>query len=110
MPAIGFRPPQATDENLVRVRQGSGASLTYDPKRLHGVTLYRETTHAPLPSAIASSSRRPTVHAANRELGTIKAVESSGQMELAMDSGRDGSPPTRSTSTSGLRLRCHQPQ
>jgi conjugative relaxase-like TrwC/TraI family protein len=77
------------DENLVRVRQESGATLTYDPKRLHGVTLYRETARAfAVGDRVQFTAPDRARGVANRELGTIRAVQSSGQLELAMDSGR----------------------
>jgi hypothetical protein len=76
-------------ENLVRVRRESGASLIYDPKRLHGVTLYRETARAfAVGDRIQFTAPDRARGVANRALGTISAVQSSGQLELAMDSGR----------------------
>jgi hypothetical protein len=58
-------------ENLVTVKRENGEQVSYDPRRLHGVTLYRE--------AECSFSRGERVqltaldrerHIANRELNT----------------------------------------
>jgi hypothetical protein len=40
-------------KSLVTIRRADGDRVTYDPRRLQGVTLYQETTH----SFIATRSR-----------------------------------------------------
>ena len=75
------------DDNRIRQTQ-YGVRVTDDPRRLHGVTLYRETDRA-----FAKGDRvqvtAPACERApgNRELGTIERGTASGQFRLQLDSG-----------------------
>jgi len=75
-------------ENLLTVRQPNGEALTYDPRRLQGVTIYREADRAfgrgDRVQATAPDRQR---HIANREVGTIEHIES-GRLHLRFDAGR----------------------
>ena len=75
--------------NRVTVKRKNGEEVSYDPRRLHGVTLYRETERA--------FSKRDRVqftapdrgrHIPNRELGTIEKINDCGTLQLRLDSGR----------------------
>ncbi len=76
-------------ENTVTVCRDNGDRVTYDPRRLQGVTLYREEARA-----MANGDRVQMTapdrdrHVANRELGTIERIDASGQMQVRLDSGR----------------------
>jgi ATP-dependent exoDNAse (exonuclease V) alpha subunit len=76
-------------DNLVTVARDNGALVTYDPRRLQGVTLYREADRA-----FATGDRLQFTapdrerHVANRELGTIERIDDGGQLQLRLDSGR----------------------
>jgi hypothetical protein len=78
-----------TDRNLVTVRRHHGARVTYDPRRLAGVTLYRGADRA-----FASGDRVQFTapdrerHIANRELGTIGQIDRGGRLSVRLDSGR----------------------
>jgi conjugative relaxase-like TrwC/TraI family protein len=77
-------------ENTVTVERGSGEELTYDPRRLQGVTVYRESERT-----FAEGDRvqlTAPYHAeklANRELGTVEKIDGGGDLKLKMDSGRE---------------------
>src|SRR5229473_2693423 len=76
-------------ENLVTVKRGNGAQVSYDPRRLHGVTLYRETEGAFSPGdRVQFTAPNRERHIANRELGTIQTIDDSGNLQLRLDSGR----------------------
>jgi conjugative relaxase-like TrwC/TraI family protein len=77
------------EDNHVTVRHLRGARVTYDPRRLQGVTLYRETD-----LAFATGDRVQLTapdgerHLANRELGTIEQIRAKGELRLRLDSGQ----------------------
>jgi hypothetical protein len=76
-------------DNRLTVTRNNGAQVTYDPRRLQGVTLYREADRA-----FANGDRVQFTapdrerHVANRELGTIERIETTGHLSLRLDSGR----------------------
>jgi ATP-dependent exoDNAse (exonuclease V) alpha subunit len=78
--------------NQVAVRTDDDRTLNYDPRRLQGVTIYRETERA-----FAAGDRVQTTapdrarDVANRELGTIERIDANGHMEVRWDSGRTSS-------------------
>src|SRR6202011_1091221 len=79
-------------DNLVTVRSLSGKTVTYDPRRLQGVTLYRETERAFARGdrvQVTAPDRERGV--ANRELGTIQHIDTNGRMDVRWDSGRTSS-------------------
>lgn len=75
--------------NQVTVRRDDERSVTYDPRRLQGVTLYRETERA-----FATGDRVQTTapdrerSVPNREFGTIEGIDTNGRTEIRWDSGR----------------------
>jgi hypothetical protein len=76
-------------ENLVTVKSENGEQVTYDPRRLHGVTLYRETERAfSVGDRVQFTAPNRERHIANRELGTIEKIDDSGNLQLRLDSGR----------------------
>ena len=76
-------------ENLVTVKRENGEQVSYDPRRLHGVTLYRETERAfSVGDRVQFTAPNRERHIANRQLGTIGKVDDSGNLELRLDSGR----------------------
>jgi hypothetical protein len=63
--------------------------ISYDPRRLQGVTLYRETERAfSKGERVQFTAPNRERHIANRELGTIERIEKNGNLQLRMDSGR----------------------
>jgi ATP-dependent exoDNAse (exonuclease V) alpha subunit len=76
-------------ENLVTVKRENGEQVSYDPRRLQGVTLYRETERAfSAGDRVQFTAPYKEQHVANRELGTIEKMDASGNLQLRMDSGR----------------------
>src|SRR5437016_2502714 len=76
-------------ENLVTVKRENGERVSYDPRRLHGVTLYRETERAfSQGDRVQFTAPNREQHIANRELGTIEKIDNSGNLQLHLDSGR----------------------
>ena len=76
-------------ENLLTVKRENGEQVSYDPRRLHGVTLYRETERAfSEGDRVQFTAPYQEQHVANRELGTIEKMGESGDLQLRMDSGR----------------------
>jgi conjugative relaxase-like TrwC/TraI family protein len=78
------------ESNMVTVTRKSGEELSYDPRRLQGVTVYRETERT-----FAEGDRvqmTAPYHAeklSNRELGTVDKINGDGNLKLRMDSGRE---------------------
>ncbi|MGB7282699.1 MAG: ATP-binding domain-containing protein [Candidatus Acidiferrum sp.] len=76
-------------ENLVTVKRENGEQVSYDPRRLHGVTLYRETERKfSKGDRVQFTAPNREQHIANRELGTIQEIDDSGNLQLRLDSGR----------------------
>lgn len=76
-------------ENVVTVEKQSGEHVSYDPRRLQGVTLYRETERSLAQGdRVQFTSPNRERHIANRELGTIEKVDDTGNLQVRLDSGR----------------------
>jgi conjugative relaxase-like TrwC/TraI family protein len=77
------------DKNLLTVVRADGSELTYDPRRQQGVSVYREEPRSfAVGDRIQFTAPANDLKIANRELGTVAAIED-GQMRLKMDGGRD---------------------
>jgi ATP-dependent exoDNAse (exonuclease V) alpha subunit len=77
-------------ENLVTVKRENGEQVRYDPRRLHGITLYRETERAfSQGDRVQFTAPNRQQHIANRELGTIDKLDDSGNLQLRLNSGRE---------------------
>ncbi len=76
-------------QNLLTVEREDGQHVTYDPRRLQGVSVYREAERD-----FAEGDRvqftAPSIelHVANRELGTIVRLDERGDIAIHTDSGR----------------------
>jgi len=76
-------------QNHVTVERDNGQRLTYDPRRLQGVTLYRGAARAfSRGDRIQFTAPNRDQHVANREQGTIEKVEASGNLQIRLDAGR----------------------
>ncbi len=76
-------------QNHVTVERENGQHLTYDPRRLQGVTLYREAERAfSEGDRIQFTAPNREQHVANRELGAIEQIDESGNLRIRLDSGR----------------------
>ena len=75
-------------ENVVTVKRENGKRLSYDPRRLHGVTLYREAERAfAKGDRVQFTAPNRHQHIANRELGTIEKIDARGNLQVRLDSG-----------------------
>jgi conjugative relaxase-like TrwC/TraI family protein len=75
--------------NLLTVQRTNGELVTYDPRRLQGVTVYREAERAFAKGdrlQVTSPYRQRRL--ANRELGTLEHIDPSGRLRVRFDSGR----------------------
>jgi conjugative relaxase-like TrwC/TraI family protein len=82
----------ATDResNTVTVTRKSGEELSYDPRRLQGVTVYRDTERTFAEGdRVQMTAPYHEQKLANRELGTVEKIDGSGDLKLRMDSGRE---------------------
>jgi conjugative relaxase-like TrwC/TraI family protein len=71
--------------NTLTVELASGSSVTYDPRRLRGVQVFRETDREfATGDRIQMTSNNRELGVANRDLGTITGIEN-GQMSVRMD-------------------------
>jgi ATP-dependent exoDNAse (exonuclease V) alpha subunit len=76
-------------QNHVTVERGNGQRLSYDPRRLQGVTLYREADRAfSEGDRIQFTAPNRNQRVANRERGTIERIDESGDLRIRLDSGR----------------------
>jgi conjugative relaxase-like TrwC/TraI family protein len=78
--------------NQVTVRTYDDRTVSYDPRRLQGVTVYRESER------VFAAGDRVQMTAPdrergipNRELGTVERIDANGRMEIRWDSGRPSS-------------------
>jgi hypothetical protein len=77
------------NRNLLTVNRDNGEQVSYDPRRLQGVSVYREAEREfSTGDRIQFSAPAREFHVANRELGTIHGVEQDGELLIRTDSGR----------------------
>ena len=77
------------ERNLLTVER-AGEKLTYDPRRLQGVTVYRESERAfSEGDRVQFTAPDKTRRIANRELGTIESIDQGGNIGIKLDSGRE---------------------
>ena len=77
-------------ENRIIIERENGAQQTYDPRRLSGVAVYQEVQREfSQGDRVQWTTPSRELQVANRELGTIKPVSNTGNLEIRMDSGRE---------------------
>lgn len=75
--------------NSITVERMSGEEVTYDPRRLQGVNVYRGEGRAFAPGdRIQFTAPFREQRIANRELGDIEKIDSSGDLRIHLESGR----------------------
>lgn len=78
------------ESNTVTVTRKSGEELSYDPRRLQGVTVYRDTERTFAEGdRVQMTAPYHEQKLANRELGTVDKIDGDGNLKLKMDSGRE---------------------
>ncbi|WP_433971868.1 MobF family relaxase [Tunturiibacter lichenicola] len=82
----------ATDRktNIVTVKRRGGEELSYDPRRLQGVTVYRDHERSfAIGDRVQMTAPFYEQKLANRELGTVEQIDKDGNLKLKMDSGNE---------------------
>jgi hypothetical protein len=78
-----------TATNRLTVEMQDGIERTYDPRRQRGVSVFREEIRSfSVGDCIQFTVPANELKIANRELGTIEAIDGAGRLNLKMDSGR----------------------
>jgi conjugative relaxase-like TrwC/TraI family protein len=75
--------------NLLSVEKESGECTTYDPRRLAGVSVYREVVHDfSVGDRIQFTAPDRSLGVANRDLGVIESISPNGRIEVRLDDNR----------------------
>jgi hypothetical protein len=75
--------------NLVSIEDGSGRSITYDPRRLAGVSVYREVVHNfSVGDGIQFSAPDKQLGVPNRDLAVIESISADGRLAIRLDDNR----------------------
>ena len=75
--------------NLVTVVRATGERVIYDPRRVPGVTLFRETERAfARGDRVQFTAPCREQRVANQERGTIERIEAKGRLRVRLESGR----------------------
>jgi ATP-dependent exoDNAse (exonuclease V) alpha subunit len=76
-------------DNRLTVTRPTGEAVTYDPRRLQGVTLYRQEDRSfAVGDRVQFTAPYRERRIANGELGTITTIDDRGHLRVRMDSGR----------------------
>jgi conjugative relaxase-like TrwC/TraI family protein len=76
-------------ENLLTIQRPSGVAATYDPRRLSGVSVYREIERDfSIGDRIQFTAPDKQLGVANRDLAIIESITSNGLISARLDSGR----------------------
>ena len=77
------------EHNLLTVERDNGQHLTYDPRRLHGVSVYREAERDfSNGDRVQFTAPYRDEHIANRQLGTVQHIDAEGNLHVRLDSGQ----------------------
>jgi conjugative relaxase-like TrwC/TraI family protein len=76
-------------ENLLTVETKNRGQVTYDPRRLTGVSIYRENEQRfAVGDRLQFVAPDKNIGVANRELGTIENISSRGDLTIRLEKGR----------------------
>jgi conjugative relaxase-like TrwC/TraI family protein len=76
-------------ENLLTIQRVGGDQVSYDPKRLSGVSVYREAERDfSVGERIQFTAPDKQLGVANRELGMIEEIDLEGNIALRLEDGR----------------------
>jgi ATP-dependent exoDNAse (exonuclease V) alpha subunit len=76
-------------ENLLTIEKQNGKRQTYDPRRLQGVSVYRETEQRfSVGDRIQFTAPDKALGVANRDLAVIHSISENGRVSARLDSGR----------------------
>ena len=75
--------------NLLSVEKASGEPVTYDPRRLSGVSVYREVVHEfSIGDRIQFTAPDKQLGVANRDLAVIDSIAPEGRISARLDDSR----------------------
>jgi conjugative relaxase-like TrwC/TraI family protein len=78
------------DQNLLTVTRSDGQQLSYDPRRLYGVSVYKEgQRNFSEGDRVQFTAPNRADRIANRELGTIQQIDPQNRIYIRLDSGRE---------------------
>lgn len=78
------------EQNLLTVERDNGQRLTYDPRRLHGVSVYREAERVfSAGDRMQFTAPYREEHIANRQLGAVQQIDAEGNLRVRLDSGQE---------------------
>jgi conjugative relaxase-like TrwC/TraI family protein len=78
------------ESNMLTITRKSGEELSYDPRRLQGVTVYRDGERVfAQGDRVQMTAPYHEQRLANRELGTVEKIDNHGNLKLRMDSGQE---------------------
>jgi conjugative relaxase-like TrwC/TraI family protein len=78
-----------SQQNLVTVRRQDSREITYDPRRLQGVNVYKtEDRELSQGDRVQFTAPFRKERIANRELGSVERIEGDGNLKLRLESGR----------------------
>jgi conjugative relaxase-like TrwC/TraI family protein len=78
------------EQNLLTVERVNGQHLTYDPHRLHGVSVYREAERDfSTGDRVQFTAPYREERVANRQLGTVRHIDPEGNLQVRLDSRQD---------------------
>jgi len=76
------------EQNLLTVEKPSGARVTYDPKRLSGVSVYQEREQSfAVGDRVQFTAPDKNIGVANRELARIESVSAAGSLAVRLEKG-----------------------
>jgi ATP-dependent exoDNAse (exonuclease V) alpha subunit len=74
------------DSNQIRVTRDSGGTITYDPRRVHGVTVYQESERQlAVGDRLQFTAPDRGLKVANRQLATVEAIGQAGELRITLD-------------------------
>jgi conjugative relaxase-like TrwC/TraI family protein len=77
------------EQNEITVERSNGEQQSYNPRRLSGVTVYREEQRAfSAGDRVQFTAPSKELHVANRQLGTVEKIDDGGEIRIRTDSGR----------------------
>lgn len=78
-----------SSDNLLTVQKESGEQLSYDPRRLSGVSVYRKALHEfAVGDRIQFTAPDKSLGVANRDLAVIESIAPSGRINARLDDDR----------------------
>ncbi|MGH9159335.1 MAG: MobF family relaxase [Vicinamibacteraceae bacterium] len=76
-------------ENTLTVARENGERVSYDARRLQGVTIYREETRSlAVGDRVQFTAPDRAQRVANRDLGKVERIDQDGRLHLRLDTGR----------------------